>query len=91
MTPFQYEAHLRVLAEVTNERLQQEKTWGQQDHDNFMWLTILGEEYGEACEAALELIQHKTKALSTAHLRAELLQVAAVAVAHIETIDRNKS
>lgn len=44
-----------ILAEVEAERHRQEGKWGPQHHDPATWLTILGEEFGEACQAALRL------------------------------------
>lgn len=95
-----------VLLEVAAERARQDATWGQQDHigvDAFVeygvpsaasaraacatasaggtvsWAHILVEEVAEALEAP-----------STADLRQELVQIAAVAVAWIESIDRTR-
>jgi len=53
-----------------------------QNHKPFKWLTILGEEYGEACRAALEAGNIRYR------YRDELIQLAAVAVAAVESIDR---
>lgn len=69
-----------VLGEVVAERECQDKTWGVQDHNEFVWLTILMEELGEASESALED--------ESSQYRQELVQVAAVAVAAIEAYDR---
>ena len=94
MTPSEFMKHQKVMSEVTKERLSQEEKWGQQDHDDNLFLVILGEEYGEACQAALKMFEtmgetHGAQQItSTYHLRAELVQVAAVAIAHIESIDR---
>lgn len=71
-----------VLAEVYGERFKQDEKWGVQDHSPDKWHTILMEELGEACEAELEGDSDKW--------RAEMIQVAAVAVAAIECYDRNK-
>jgi hypothetical protein len=43
-----------VLGEIAGERENQEVKWGQQHHGLGDWMTILGEEYGEACQAALD-------------------------------------
>jgi hypothetical protein len=92
----------RVLAEVERERGQQDEKWGEQNHADgtgedyaelaeaaraqcdsaarvgaVTWRHILLE---EVCEAAAEADPRK--------LREELLQVAAVAVAWVEAIDR---
>ena len=72
----------RVLLDIVAERKEQDKLWGPQDHKPFKWLAILGEEYGEACEAALEANNIRYR------YREELIQVAAVAVAAVESIDR---
>lgn len=81
-----------VLDEVQLERESQDAKWGQQEHDDPLWATILGEEYGEACQAALKRMFGKQTGQNlerqTHHLREELIQVAAVAVAWVERIDR---
>lgn len=90
-------AMLGVYADVLNERMRQNQLWGKQDHDPFIWLTILGEEYGESCKAALQAC-HALSSKETqgtyrdklSHLREELVQVAAVAVAAVESIDRGE-
>lgn len=43
-----------VLLAVRHEREHQEGKWGAQHHSVMEWLSILGEEYGEACQAANE-------------------------------------
>ena len=90
MNSGEYDAHVGVLGEVTRERFKQEEKWGQQNHGDFEWMTILGTEYGEACEAALKSSIETASAIHRLQLRTELLQTAAVAVAHIEAIDRRK-
>jgi len=77
----------QVLSDVVAERTRQDAKWGEQNHDPFLYLTILGEEYGEACNAALEAKFGKG---TITHLREELVQIAAVAVALVECIDRDK-
>lgn len=100
-------ATTNVLIEVRVERERQDEKWGEQNHDNGTWSLILGEEFGESCEAALdvrfkdnwtvedhfasdnpEAMIASRKAEQVAHLRDELIQVAAVAVAWVENIDR---
>jgi hypothetical protein len=72
-----------VLVEVAMERRAQDARWGEQNHEDPVWALILGEEFGEACQAAL---QHSST--DPTDLRAELIQVAAVAVAWVESMDR---
>ncbi len=74
-----------IYHEISIERLRQDEKWGEQNHDPFAWLSILGEEYGEACKAALE---HRFGNKSLAKYRTEVIQVAAVAVAVVECLDR---
>lgn len=69
-----------VLTDVDVERDCQEAKWGEQNNSALMWITILVEEVGEAAKEAFEADLQK--------MRAELVQVAAVAVAAIECIDR---
>lgn len=74
----------RVLSDVAAERSRQNDRWGDQSgHADFVWLGILTEEVGESAQAVL----HDTfggKASGT--LYAELVQVAAVAVAWLEAL-----
>ncbi len=43
-----------IFNEIERERERQLKKWGEQHRHHFLWMTILGEEVGEACEAALK-------------------------------------
>ncbi len=49
--------HNEIFNEVRLERQMQEIKWGSQHHTPFEWLAILGEEYGEACQAAVDAHQ----------------------------------
>lgn len=73
------------LQDVAAERTRQDAKWGQQDHEVGIWLGILGEEFGEVCK---EIAESSACPLDVAHLREELVQTAAVAVAWVEAIDR---
>ena len=67
--------HTRLILEkVFNERMAQHGRFGEQDHSDEEWLTILVEEVGEAAKAILKEATH-------AGLEMELIQIAAVAVA----------
>ncbi len=78
-----------IFREIITERQNQDEKWGIQEHNHLEWSAILGEEYGELCEALL--IHHfgKSKSFYSGRMRDELIQLAAVAVAWIECIDRN--
>jgi NTP pyrophosphatase (non-canonical NTP hydrolase) len=71
-----------VLGEVGLERTRQNEKWGEQNHSQAHWMTILSEECGEVARAVLD-----RKPLD---YREELVQVAAVAVAMVEAFDRAK-
>lgn len=75
-----------VLNDVELERERQNTKWGEQNHSAFPWLAILGEEVGEANQAALSAHFGNR---GWAHYREELIQVAAVAVAMVECLDRH--
>lgn len=81
----------KALEDVIRERVRQDEKWGIQNHDIFLYLTILGEEFGETCQAALEARFGKDKAtepLRYLKLREEAVQTAAVALAIVECLDR---
>lgn len=84
-----------ALYDVIDERARQDAKWGEQNHDPPIWLAILGEEYGELCQAVL---QPDGRGIVTtwpvdqpdamAAIRAEAIHVAAVALAMVECLDR---
>jgi NTP pyrophosphatase (non-canonical NTP hydrolase) len=70
---------------VALERMVQDKQWGEQNHNAFIWLAILGEEVGELQKAVLEAgSKQPAKNIAT-----ELIQVSAVAKAMFECGERN--
>lgn len=71
---------LTIAKEIRNERRSQDQTWGEQNHTPEQWMVILTEEVGEACRAVL---QRRSR-----NYRTELIQVAAVAQAAIESYER---
>ena len=76
----------RVISEVLAERGRQDHKWGEQNHEDFIWLAILTEEVGEAAQASLH---DRFGGRAQGTLRKELIQLAAVAVGWLECIDRN--
>lgn len=81
-----------VLNEVFSERFRQDAMWGEQNHSPTEWASILGEEVGEVSRAINEITfnhpGYREKARQD--YRRELVEVAAVAVAMVESLDRNR-
>ena len=71
-----------IYSDINQERKRQDTKWGEQNHNPYKWLAILHEETGEAAKALLEG--------SLLNYRDEMIQVAAVAIAAIECLDRGK-
>lgn len=44
----------RIIEKVLEERSRQDKKWGEQNHSAPVWGMIIGEEYGEMCQAINE-------------------------------------
>jgi len=80
-----------ILHEIIFEREKQDAKFGQQNHSPIEWCAILGEEVGEVNKAALEAhFGHIDKVKSLNEYRKELIQVAAGAVAMLESLERNE-
>lgn len=80
-----------ILKEVAEERQRQDNKFGEQNHSPMHWMPILMEEVGEAAKAALDVhFEYPNVSRDYAAYREELIQVAAVAVAAIECLDRHQ-
>jgi NTP pyrophosphatase (non-canonical NTP hydrolase) len=81
-----------AVQDVIKERKRQDHKWGEQNHHPVIWTGILGEEFGELCQAINEThFDNGTEAKKKGgyeNMRAEAIQVAAVAIAFIEMLDR---
>lgn len=71
-----------ALYSIVGERIRQNIKWGEQNHRGAKWHLILSEEVGEFAQSVLD--NH-----DLAKVREEAVQVAAVALAIVECIDRN--
>ena len=78
----------QALLLVIAERIRQDEKWGEQNLDPFTYLTILLEEIGEFAHDALE--NRFRPAQQETEIIEEAVQVAAVAMAIVECILRNK-
>ena len=92
----------KALQDVRDERQRQIKKWGEQNNSYSKWISILTEEVGEAAkeandyESLLDKINNPTfdsvlLNQTLINLREELVQVAAVAVQIIESIDKQNN
>ena len=90
-----------VFQRVKEERKRQDKLWGEQNHHPIAWISILTEEVGEAAKESNDLyFRNKGKgeqslfpvetlqAVRIEKLKEELIQVAAVAIQAVESIER---
>ncbi len=75
---------MSVYDEVRAERKRQDAQWGERVEGSFVYATVLAEECGEVARATHDICFADGK---VSDLRAELIQVAAVAVQIVERID----
>lgn len=88
-TPMTPKSEYSALADVLKERARQDEIWGEQNHDPFVYGAILTEEVGEFMQAALDT-RFGGKDGGKSKIREEAVQVAAVALAIVECLDRGK-
>lgn len=85
------EIQRRVINAVLLERKRQDSKWGEQNHPPHYWTGILGEEYGELCEAINETVfDNWSDKGGFENMRREAIHVAAVAIGFLECLERNK-
>lgn len=78
-----------ILEEIYKERIRQHGLWGTQKHPIAVWQSILLEEIGEVARAINERMLENGDDKTLENLREEIIQVAAVAVAMVESLDIN--
>lgn len=83
-----------ALQLVNQERNRQDAKWGEQNHPHQYWTGILGEEFGEYCQAVNETVfdngAEARKKGGYDNMMKELTQVAAVAVRAMEALMRQR-
>lgn len=83
-----------VIKAVLAERQRQDEKWGEQNHPPQFWTGILGEEFGELCQAINETVfnngEEERKKGGYENMRKEAIHVAAVAVGFLECLERNR-
>jgi len=85
-------ARVIALNLIDIERDRQDTKWGIQDHAPQLWTGILGEEYGEYCQAVNETVFNNGEKAKLKggydNMLTELTHVAAVAVGAMESLMR---
>jgi hypothetical protein len=81
------ETQVKAMHDVLAERARQDRKWGEQNNDPFVYLTVLSEEVGELAQAALHTRFGGDKADG---LYTEAVHTAAVALAIVECLLRDK-
>lgn len=88
MSPVDREIRKEALSKIFAERRRQNAKWGEQNHDDYVWLAILTEEVGELAQAMLEA-RFRGSQGTRSSINEELVQVAAVALSWLECQERN--
>ena len=85
------EVRRNIYFDTLDEIWRQDQKWGKQYNNLGLWMTILGEEFGEACHDALGAVfgDEETSARKLKTLDAELIQIIAVSFRILEDIRTN--
>ena len=84
----------KAIGLISQERERQKEEWGEDIHSPFEWLAILGEEYGELCQAVNETYlmgQRYPQFGGVDNIIKEATHVGAVAAAIIEAFGRTQN
>ena len=87
---------MSVFEEVRREIEESTEKFGEQNHEPPIWMLIIGEEFGEASQAALEAFAEGEKGNPfdrekwLKNYREELIQLANVVLKAVESFDRNE-
>ena len=82
-----------IYGRLLDERAKQDAKWGEQNHDDYVWLAILSEEVGEAAQAILKCNDPNDAppgVWQEKDIELELIQSAAVILAWLEARERRK-
>ena len=81
-----------ITTKILKERYSQDQKWGEQNHSDLKWISILGEEFGEVCKEVTEdnpaTERIKSSSDCQRDLKKELIQTCAVCIAWLEAIER---
>lgn len=79
----------KIINMVLEERKRQDEKWGEQNHNAYAWASIIGEEYGETCQAINEFGFNPTPETEQ-EIYTEAIQTMASCMAMLECIERNR-
>lgn len=80
----------KIINNVIAERNRQDKKWGEQNHFPERWATIIGEEYGEMCQAINEFSFNATPEAEQ-QIYTETIHTMASCMAMLECMERSKN
>ena len=91
-TTVQIKLQSDIMQDILKERDRQDSKWGEQNHFPEKWSGILGEEFGELCQAINETVfDNGSDKGGYENMKTEAIHVAAVAVGFLECLERNKN
>lgn len=79
----------KIINKVLEERKRQDTKWGEQNHAAPIWGTIIGEEYGEMCQAINEFLFNPTPDTGE-QICVEAIHTMASCMAMLECIERQR-
>lgn len=79
----------KIISKVLKERQRQDAKWGEQNHATPVWGTIIGEEYGEMCQAINEFGFNPTLEAEE-QIYVEAIHTMASCMAMLECIERQR-
>lgn len=79
----------KIIEKVLEERNRQDKKWGEQNHSAPVWGMIIGEEYGEMCQAINEFGFNPTPETEE-QIYTEAIHTMASCMAMLECMERRR-
>jgi len=79
-----------IFEDIRKERERQDKKWGVQNHPLLLWFSIIGEEYGELCQAYNRHTCDKDNSDYLENIKKEATQIAASCAAMLECLARGE-
>ena len=90
MTILQTVTQIDILNDIMDDRVKQDEGWGVNRDNSESWILILAEEIEQVTRPVLEDRFPCGLNISLVEYRKKLIQIAAIAIAVIESFDRNE-